>query len=366
MTAAAAPAASASKARCARSACAMKSARLPGLRHPGCDGCPCEECVFAMDPYCAETAWDSYCVDECVNACGGCAVVLPNCGNGTCDAAEGENCKFCEDDCACGEGESCTAAGECCMPNCEGKPCGDDGCGGPVRPLRRRPCCVDGACVPTQGPTECLGPRSPAPWTAWASPTSVAATPPAASSTAWTGSLLHRLRRPQPVLRLDAAYNYYDCGTDGSGDPANVFPLECALETTECTPKCDGKTCGDDGCKGNCGICNPDKECIDGVCTACEPQCAGRTAATTAAAAPAASAKATTPARMASARLRATRSPTATARTAATTAAAAPAAIALPALLHGRQVHPGLRPSGQLRSQRVRGRRLRRNLRRMR
>jgi hypothetical protein len=244
---------------------------------PGCGGCPCEECVFAMDPYCANTAWDEICVDECMNACGGCAVILPNCGNGTCDTAEGENCKFCEEDCGCGKGETCTKTGECCMPNCEGKPCGDDGCGGQCGPCGPGLGCVEGACVPVQGPTDCLGPQAPS-----------AADCEGISDIGCcdsTGRVLYCMNGAlycidcaglNPQCGWTAQFNYYDCGTDGSADPANAFPKECNLETTECTPACEGKTCGDDGCGGNCGKCSPDKDCVDGTCTSCEPQCAGK------------------------------------------------------------------------------------------
>lgn len=37
---------------------------------PGCGGCACESCVCGMDPYCCNTAWDEYCVEECQYDCG--------------------------------------------------------------------------------------------------------------------------------------------------------------------------------------------------------------------------------------------------------------------------------------------------------
>ena len=33
-----------------------------------------------------------------------------------------------------------------------------------------------------------------------------------------------------------------------------------------CTPNCDGKTCGDDGCGGVCGVCADGESCSDVVC----------------------------------------------------------------------------------------------------
>ena len=34
-----------------------------------------------------------------------------------------------------------------------------------------------------------------------------------------------------------------------------------------CTPSCNGKTCGDDGCGGSCGTCDTGETCSGGVCT---------------------------------------------------------------------------------------------------
>ena len=39
---------------------------------PGCGGCPCETCVCQLDAYCCTNQWDSICVGECINQCGGC------------------------------------------------------------------------------------------------------------------------------------------------------------------------------------------------------------------------------------------------------------------------------------------------------
>src|SRR3954466_16066762 len=49
------------------------------------------------------------------------------CGNQTCDI--GETCESCPGDCACAMGGKCVDA-MCCIPDCNGKQCGDDGCGG--------------------------------------------------------------------------------------------------------------------------------------------------------------------------------------------------------------------------------------------
>lgn len=38
------------------------------------------------------------------------------------------------------------------------------------------------------------------------------------------------------------------------------------FETLPCSPLCDGRSCGDDGCGGVCGECELDQVCIDGIC----------------------------------------------------------------------------------------------------
>jgi hypothetical protein len=40
-----------------------------------------------------------------------------------------------------------------------------------------------------------------------------------------------------------------------------------------CTPRCDGRDCGDDGCGGSCGQCASNEVCDDGICL-CAPACA--------------------------------------------------------------------------------------------
>ena len=42
-----------------------------------------------------------------------------------------------------------------------------------------------------------------------------------------------------------------------------------------CTPKCDDKQCGDDGCGGSCGECANSRVCDGGQCRVCTPACEG-------------------------------------------------------------------------------------------
>ncbi|RJO66469.1 MAG: hypothetical protein C4523_12345 [Myxococcales bacterium] len=90
-----------------------------------------------------------------------------------------------------------------CAPDCEGKACGDDGCGGSCGECPELTTCNDGG--------ECVC----------------------------------------SFAICEAA-----CCAEG----------EICYEDACCAPDCDGKTCGDDGCGGSCGECETDESCIEGTC----------------------------------------------------------------------------------------------------
>ena len=73
----------------------------------------------------------------------------------------------------------------------------------------------------------------------------------------------------------DAAEAAADDATETSTDDAGPT----TEDTTECTPACDGKACGDDGCGGSCGECAEGEACTaDGACDAlCIPDCSAST-----------------------------------------------------------------------------------------
>jgi hypothetical protein len=100
--------------------------------------------------------------------------------------------------------------GECtdCVPDCEGKGCGTNGCGGSCGDCGGE-VCEDGQCPCTP---DCEG-------------------------------------------RV--------CGGDGCGGSCGFCSggLACAGGECSCAPDCAGKDCGPDGCGGQCGICQGDFEC---------------------------------------------------------------------------------------------------------
>ncbi|MFO0748526.1 MAG: IPT/TIG domain-containing protein [Myxococcota bacterium] len=143
--------------------------------------------------------------------------------------------KDCGDDTCGGSCGSCGALtcyqGACvtCAPNCLSKQCGDDGCGG--------------SCGSCGTDSECGG-----------------------------DFFCHAVCHP--------ACNGKECGSDGCGGSCGSCSGGEACQagqcTTGCAPDCDGKDCGPDGCGGVCGTCTVGT-CQAGVCGPdCEPFCAGK------------------------------------------------------------------------------------------
>jgi len=234
----------------------------------GCDGCQCEACVCAEMPDCCDPwwGWDSWCVDVCIDTCGGC-FVPPNCGDGACKPEEQEDCQNCWTDCACEESATCYKA-ECCVPACEGKECGSDGCGGVCGDCPVSRVCKGGTCKPNDG------------CSVWDQPgcgdclceDCVCDIDSSCCSVEWDYAC--------------AGICVVECG--GCGLPPNCGDGTCFADEKEsctncpedcpcgegevcfkdecCAPACDGKECGDDGCGGACGTCTAGLFCIEGKC----------------------------------------------------------------------------------------------------
>ncbi|MBT9559519.1 MAG: PQQ-binding-like beta-propeller repeat protein [Myxococcales bacterium] len=208
----------------------------------------CEDgacCVPACD---GKTCGSDGCGGQCAPGCGAgeaCSggaqcVALASCGNGLCDPNLGENCLTCLVDCNCPDQAVCDD-GACCVPACDGKDCGSDGCGGECGPG-----CVDGEV--------CSGVGVCTPLTACGDGICAA------------------------VLDENCVTCSKDCGCE-SGDACHQGAC--------CTPSCDGKSCGPDGCGGTCGAgctsgqlcdgagtCQPLTSCGDGMCDpAAEESC---------------------------------------------------------------------------------------------
>lgn len=148
------------------------------------------------------------------------------------DCPTNEYCQF--DECYCPNtqcGDTCCNTADyvclgsaCCLPNCDGKECGDDGCGGSCgtcpmdSPICDEGFCTD-ECIPdcVQGDQKCIG--------ATGYKTCVQ------QSGCWKWSLLT-----------------FGCN-------ANEVCAPSADNECVCIPNCTGKDCGADGCGGSCGTC---------------------------------------------------------------------------------------------------------------
>ena len=182
----------------------------------GTDGCggTCGECTGSQDEcidgacVCQPACADKTCGDNgCEGVCGECDE-LEVCVDDQCTCAWQECGGLC-----CQETQVC-ADGACCMPACEGKECGEDGCGGECGPCSgSQDECVDGQCV------------------------------------------------------CQPACEGKECGDDGCGASCGECPADQACNTGVCCkPDCDGKQCGDDGCGSTCGTCPQGAICDNFSC----------------------------------------------------------------------------------------------------
>jgi len=164
----------------------------------------------------------------------------PDCAGKTCgDDGCGGSCGTCPD------GQTCTASGTCqggtCAPDCAGKTCGDDGCGGSCGTCPNgQTCTASGTC---QGGT----------------PSPECATLPAEGECQGT------------VVRWceGAQLQTYDCAAQGKVCGMKAGVGNTCVDAGSCTPQCAGKSCGDDGCGGSCGACPEGQTCTAaGACEA--------------------------------------------------------------------------------------------------
>ncbi len=225
--------------------------------HPGegCESMGCTECVCTKDPMCCTTAWDGSCAGlahspACGAACPQCSATNPYSCAGFCGGIAPGGCAcnpaICKPPSPWGGGGGPPCCDDmwqvCCTPQCAGKECGDDGCGGSCGTCPQGASCVDGQCM-----------------CSWGSSCSSDCTPQCAGK---------------------------ECGDDGCGGSCGTCPVGAACNSGACEPVCgdgiclDGQedctTCADD-C-GPCG-CQPTgaKGCDGCACEACvcaaDPAC---------------------------------------------------------------------------------------------
>jgi hypothetical protein len=194
------------------------------------------------------TQCGSGCKDACAQGEAGCSANLDAkwiCGSGDADACKEPQFT------ACPAGSACNpATGQCqteCIPVCDGKECGPDGCGGLCGHCSDSMQCQDGKCFPASlgqfgdpcsnnddcANKMCVGPL--------------------------TGKICSKA-----CAGNDNCPEGFECiETTYDGNPV----LACFPAGT-CTPQCQNKQCGSDGCGGQCGGCPPQFECVAALCKA--------------------------------------------------------------------------------------------------
>ena len=216
--------------------------------------------------------------DGCGGDCGTCQG-SQTCTNGKCGCVPecgGKNCG--SDGCGglcgpCGEEHYCDA-GTCkpghCDAQCDGMACGYDGCGGlcgsclswcstPSDPQDKLPyekleLCVDGGCLPECCP-ECWGKECG---------------PDGCGGSCGTCELGDICLAGQ-CNECKPSCLGMECGDDGChglcGEcPAGFYCSEWRCEEGECEAECEGLECGYDGCGGLCGNCRDGAFCVEGLC----------------------------------------------------------------------------------------------------
>jgi hypothetical protein len=291
---------------CVEGACVTAPVCGDGACQPGEDcaacaedcACPCGEAC--QDGACVFTACDEReCGDDgCGWTCGMCpldehcedgaCVAGPVCGDEQC--VEGEDCGSCPDDCGCGCGEGCVG-GACKFTACEGRDCGDDGCGGSCGDCPEGEVCDSGKCAPSSTcddgtcdpgedcescPADCgcgCGEGCVEAACKFTACDGLACGDDGCGGSCGACAADHGCEAGQCVFLPD-------CGDESCGDYEHCgnCPDDCGcgcgedcLDDACAFTACEGKACGDDGCGGVCGTCDPDDLCaavcdVDGLC----------------------------------------------------------------------------------------------------
>jgi hypothetical protein len=267
----------------------------------------CDSSLACVDKVCDSNA--NYCDGDVAKQCN-------SLGTGADPATEEESCADTNSKCANG---ACVDPG--CVPDCQGKECGDDGCEGTCGDCAKETYCSKAqqclayACPPGElycdenVSTTCNGEGS------GPDPTSNKLDCTASGKECSDGECIDG-EACTPSCGIDSCGADADgcggscgdcaagefcgsedntcqdqvcepeelycdgtvsrtCNEDGSGADDTILAVNCAAQAEiceegvcmqPCVPDCDGKVCGDDGCDGLCGTCGEGQACSAGLC----------------------------------------------------------------------------------------------------
>jgi len=154
-----------------------------------------------------------------------------------------------------------------CNPQCDGKECGPDGCGGDCGDCCDGQSCLNGKCLGGPGcePGDVPGCGG------CACEECVCAMDPYCCQVLWDDYCVSECMDQCGGCGATPDCDGKECGADGCG--GSCGDCEAGWTCTEdgecvdvCNPQCDGKECGSDGCFGSCGECDEGATCEGGIC----------------------------------------------------------------------------------------------------
>ena len=134
-----------------------------------------------------------------------------------------------------------------CPPQCKGKECGDDGCGGSCGTCSDNQFCSEGQCKPKPD-SKCLSDVSCVD-----------------DSDCLRGERCNKAVKPPSCQKLY-------CGGFGTACSEDVLCLSQICKSNQCAPDCMNSECGPDPVYGeSCGTCGGGRVCVSGKCV-CAPK----------------------------------------------------------------------------------------------
>ena len=140
-----------------------------------------------------------------------------------------------------------------CVPECVGKECGDDGCGGYCGQCpQAAPYCINSKCK-AECVTDCAGKECGADGCGGVCGTCPEAAPYCVAQ--------------KCQIECAPSCQFAECGDDGCGGSCGDCGCGEVCDFGQCEfVGCAGRECGPDGCGGNCGDCNDGLSCTSDAC----------------------------------------------------------------------------------------------------